>query len=118
MLNLLKQKSIKRTGQQQPGTDDKLHANPYTFIHTNLDHGSEDPTASILSLAERAGITIQNYWRQLSSIGVRYRVIWYAGTNTHCATSNKTENFIGTAAKKLQLSQTASTFYEILNNVR
>jgi hypothetical protein len=59
MLNLLKQKSIKRTRPQQPGTDDKLYANPYTFIHTNLGHGSEDPTASFLSLAGRAGITIQ-----------------------------------------------------------
>jgi len=59
MLNLLKQKSIKRTRQQQPDTDDKLYANPHTFIHTNLGHGSEDPTASILSLAGRAGVTIQ-----------------------------------------------------------
>jgi len=59
MLNLLKNKSIKRTRQQQPGTDDRLYANPYTFIHTNIGHGSEDPTASILSLAGRAGTTTQ-----------------------------------------------------------
>ena len=59
MLNLLKQKSIKRTRPEQPATDDVVYANPYTFIHTNLGNGSEDPSGRILWLAGRAGVAIQ-----------------------------------------------------------
>jgi hypothetical protein len=105
MLNLLKYKSIKRVRPQQPGIDDKLYANPYTFIHTNLGHGSEDPTGSIISLAGRIGITIQ-------ITGDSYRPSEYgtekSGTQvpTHTAPhQTRRKNFIGTATKTSSLAK-------------
>jgi len=116
MLNLLKYKSIKRIRPQQPGTDDKLYANPYTFIHTNLDHGSEDPTGSIMSVAGGTGITIQITG---DNSGLMEYGTEKSGTQVpiHTAPHQTRRKTSSVPLRKLHLSQSASTFYEILNTV-
>jgi len=116
MLNLLKYKSIKRIRPQQPGTDDKLYANLYTFIHTNLGYGSENPTGSIMSLAGGTGITTQitgdNY--RLSEYGTEKSGTQVPIHNAPHQTRRKTSSV---PLPQLHPSQSASTFYEILITV-